>query len=106
MLNSAFDGIGAKEGDYYPEPHRQEIDKINERIYSTVNNGVYKAGFATKQDAYKKAVYPLFETLDCLNEQLANKRFLIGEQPTEADWRLSQHCIGLIVSMPVISKVR
>lgn len=88
MLNSAFDGIGAKEGDYYPEPHRQEIDKINERIYSTVNNGVYKAGFATKQDAYKKAVYPLFETLDWLNEQLANKRFLIGEQPTEADWRL------------------
>lgn len=88
MLNSAFDDIGAKEGDYYPEQHRQEIDKINERIYSTVNNGVYKAGFATKQDAYENAVHPLFETLDWLDEQLATKRFLMGEQPTEADWRL------------------
>lgn len=88
MLNSAFDDIGAKEGDYYPYALRSDIDALNERIYDTVNNGVYKAGFATTQEAYEEAVIPLFETLDWLEEKLSKSRFLFGEQPTEADWRL------------------
>ncbi len=88
MLNSAFDDIGAKEGDYYPDALRSDIDALNDRIYDTVNNGVYKAGFATTQEAYEEAVIPLFETLDWLEEKLSKSRFLCGEQPTEADWRL------------------
>jgi glutathionyl-hydroquinone reductase len=88
MLNTAFDGVGAKPGDYYPEPLRAEIDALNERIYATVNNGVYRAGFATTQDAYEEAVGPLFDTLDMLETRLASQRFLTGDQPTEADWRL------------------
>ena len=88
MLNSAFDAIGAKPGDYYPEPLRPEIDALNERIYDTVNNGVYKAGFATTQDAYEEAVVPLFETLDWLEERLSTSRYLLGSTITEADWRL------------------
>jgi putative glutathione S-transferase len=88
MLNAAFDGVGAKPGDYYPEPHRDEIDRVNERVYETVNNGVYKAGFATSQDAHEEAVVPLFETLDWLEERLATRRFLLGNRITEADWRL------------------
>lgn len=88
MLNSAFDQIGAKPGDYYPEAHREEIDQINDRVYNTLNNGVYKCGFATSQKAYDEAVEPLFETLDWLEERLATRRFLVGDQPTEADWRL------------------
>ena len=62
MLNSAFDEIGADDGDYYPEHLHDEIDKINHRIYHTVNNGVYKSGFSTTREAYEEAVYPLFET--------------------------------------------
>ena len=88
MLNSAFDDIGAKEGDYYPKHLQTKIDEFNDRIYDTVNNGVYKAGFATTKEAYEEAVYPLFETLDWLNNCLADQRFLLGDQPTEADWRL------------------
>ncbi|MFA6964698.1 glutathione S-transferase family protein [Bosea sp. (in: a-proteobacteria)] len=88
MFNSAFDGIGAKPGDYYPPALRTEIDALNERIYATVNNGVYKAGFATTQAAYEEAVAPLFDTLDWLEERLATKRFLTGDVITEADWRL------------------
>ena len=88
MLNSAFDGVGAAPGDYYPAPLRAEIDAINARVYDTVNNGVYKAGFATTQAAYEAAVGPLFQSLDWLEERLAGQRFLIGNQPTEADWRL------------------
>ncbi|WP_417462641.1 glutathione S-transferase family protein [Kordiimonas sp.] len=88
MLNSAFDGLGAKEGDYYPELLRAEIDEINERVYHTVNNGVYKAGFATTQSAYEEAVVPLFETLDWLEERLAENRYLAGDTITEADIRL------------------
>lgn len=88
MFNSAFDGIGAKPGDYYPEPLRAEIDALNERIYDTVNNGVYKAGFATTQEAYEEAVVPLFDTLDWLEERLGKRRYLTGENITEADWRL------------------
>jgi len=88
MLNSAFDGVGAQGGDYYPEPLRAEIDAVNARVYSTVNNGVYKAGFASTQEAYEAAVGPMFETLDWLEERLQNRRFLAGARPTEADWRL------------------
>ena len=88
MFNSAFDGLGAKTGDYYPENRREEIDAINDRIYNTLNNGVYKAGFATTQNAYEEAVVPLFDTLDWLEQRLSNSLFLIGENITEADWRL------------------
>jgi putative glutathione S-transferase len=88
MLNAAFDDVGAKPGDYYPEQLRTEIDTLNERIYETVNNGVYRSGFAGSQEAYEEAVVPLFETLDQLDERLATRRFLLGGRITEADWRL------------------
>ncbi|OEY67321.1 glutathione S-transferase family protein [Marinobacter sp. X15-166B] len=88
MLNTAFDGIGAASGDYYPEALREEIDRINAYVYERVNNGVYKAGFATTQDAYEEAVRPLFEALDELDQRLSTRRYLVGEQITEADWRL------------------
>jgi len=89
MLNSAFDGIGATPGDYYPAAQREAIDAINARVYPTLNNGVYRAGFATSQEAYEEAVNPLFATLDWLEEQLSDGRsYLLGEATTEADWRL------------------
>ena len=88
MLGSAFDDAGARDGDYYPEPLREEIDAVNERIYDTVNNGVYKCGFARTQAAYDEAVTALFATLDWLEERLADQRFLVGDAITEADWRL------------------
>ena len=88
MFNSAFDGAGAKSGDYYPQARRDEIDALNGRIYETVNNGVYKAGFATTQEAYEEAVVPLFETLDWLEDRLSKSRFLCGDELTEADIRL------------------
>ncbi len=88
MFNSAFDQIGAKPGDYYPEALRAEIDSINAHVYDNINNGVYKAGFATSQKAYELAVFPLFEALDELEHRLANNRYLLGDQITEADWRL------------------
>ncbi len=88
MLNSAFDEVGAKAGDYYPEALRTEIDDLNERIYESVNNGVYKCGFATTQEAYEEAITPLFETLDWLDERLSSQRYLAGSTITEADWRL------------------
>ncbi|MFL2132804.1 glutathione S-transferase family protein [Desemzia sp. FAM 24101] len=88
MLNTAFYGVGAKEGDFYPEDLREEIDTINEVVYQNVNNGVYKAGFATKEDVYQEEVTKLFETLDQLESRLENQRFLVGDQVTEADWRL------------------
>ncbi len=88
MLNTAFDGIGATAGDYYPEDLRPEIDMLNARIYDTVNNGVYKAGFATTQHAYEEAIHPLFDTLDFLNERLSSRRYLCGHRLTEADIRL------------------
>lgn len=88
MFNSAFDGVGAKPGDFYPEALRGEIDTINQRVYSTLNNGVYKSGFATTQEAYEAAVYPLFETLDWLEARLSERRYLTGADFTEADVRL------------------
>lgn len=88
MFNSAFDGVGARPGDYFPAHLRQEIDAVNERIYDTLNNGVYKAGFATTQEAYLTALDPLFDTLDWLEQRLAGQRYLVGNQSTAADWRL------------------
>lgn len=88
MLNSAFDGVGAKPGDFYPEPLRDAIDEINARIYECVNNGVYRCGFATTQEAYEEAFHALFVTLDALEELLDDQRYLVGGQITEADWRL------------------
>jgi len=88
MFNSAFDGVGALPGDYYPADLRPEIDALNERIYATLNNGVYRSGFASTQAAYEEAVIPLFETLDLLDERLATRRYLCGARLTEADWRL------------------
>ncbi|HET6628195.1 MAG TPA: glutathione S-transferase family protein [Woeseiaceae bacterium] len=89
MLNSAFDRLGGVPPlDFYPAPLREEIDALNARIYETVNNGVYRAGFATTQQAYQEAVAPLFETLDWLDRRLAGQRYLTGGAITEADWRL------------------
>ncbi|MGD1849721.1 MAG: glutathione S-transferase family protein, partial [Cyanophyceae cyanobacterium] len=88
MFNSAFDSVGAKSGDYYPVSLRGEIDELIARIYPTVNNGVYKAGFATTQGAYEEAGGPLFDSLDWLEERLTTRRFLSGDRTTEADWRL------------------
>lgn len=88
MLNRAFDAIGATPGDYYPPDLREEINSYNTRIYETLNNGVYQAGFALTQAAYEAAVFPLFETLDWLEDHLSQRRFLCGDQLTEADIRL------------------
>lgn len=88
MLNSAFDHLGAKAGDYYPASLRTEIDEINEFVYQTINNGVYRAGFATKQAAYERAVTKLFAALNVCEARLSKQRFLVGNQLTEADIRL------------------
>ena len=88
MFNSAFNGLGANPVDLYPPEHRAEIDELNQLIYETVNNGVYRAGFATTQSAYESAVVPLFQTLDQIENRLSKKRYLFGEKPLETDWRL------------------
>ncbi len=89
MLNSAFNDIAANPKlDLYPSDLRSDIDEINAMVYDNVNNGVYKAGFATTQEAYEEALYPLFETLEKLESILANKRYLLGDTLTEADIRL------------------
>lgn len=88
MFNSAFDGVGARPGDYYPLALRPEIDAVNARVYETLNNGVYRAGFAKSQDAYEAAVGPLFETLDWLEQRLRASRYVCGDALTEADIRL------------------
>lgn len=88
MFNSAFDEQGAKPGDYYPAALRTEIDQLNAWIYERVNNGVYRAGFATRQEAYEDAVFALFEALDTLEKRLEQQRYLCGARITEADWRL------------------
>jgi glutathionyl-hydroquinone reductase len=88
MFNTAFDGITGNTLDFWPQALRPAIEPINARIYDTVNNGVYKAGFATTQAAYDAAVGPLFETLDWLEGHLAQNRYLMGDALTEADWRL------------------
>jgi putative glutathione S-transferase len=88
MMNSAFDGLTGSDLDFYPEDLRAEIDDLNAIVYDRVNNGVYKAGFATTQEAYEEAVVALFETLDMLDARLENSRYLFGDRQTEADWRL------------------
>jgi putative glutathione S-transferase len=88
MLNSAFDAWGDPEVDLYPRRLRGEIDEVNERVYATLNDGVYRSGFAASQEAYEEAVHPLFETLDWLDQRLSRQRYLVGGRITEADWRL------------------
>ncbi len=88
MLNSSFDRFGAAEGDYSPAPLLRQIDEINARVYDAVNNGVYKAGFATSQRVYENAVTVLFNCLDELEDRLARQRYLVGDRITEADWRV------------------
>lgn len=88
MLNSAFDGVGATAGDYAPADLLERIGEVNAHVYDTVNNGVYKAGFATSQDVYEREVRRLFDALDGLEERLRTRRYLLGERLTEADWRL------------------
>ena len=88
MLNSAFDGITGNSLDFYPHDKREDIDRLNARIYDDINNGVYKAGFATTQEAYSEAVTKLFDALDWVEGILAQQPFLAGTAPTEADWRL------------------
>jgi putative glutathione S-transferase len=88
MMNSAFDAFTDAHEDYYPAPLRDEIDHVNARVYDDVNNGVYKAGFATTQEAYETAARTLFRTLDWLEERLSRQRWLVGGHQTEADWRL------------------
>jgi len=88
MFNSAFDDVGAAAGDYYLESIRPRIDEVNERVYHTLNNGVYRCGFATTQEAYDDAFDKLFETMQWLEGILSRQRYLAGSQITEADWRL------------------
>ncbi|MEO1747991.1 MAG: glutathione S-transferase family protein [Pseudomonadota bacterium] len=88
IFNSAFNELTGNTLDLYPAALRDEIDAVNERIYHSVNNGVYKSGFATTAEAYEDAVATLFDSLDWLDERLSNQRYLVGDQITEADWRL------------------
>jgi glutathionyl-hydroquinone reductase len=88
MLNSAFNRYTDDRADYYPASLREEIDRVNELVYTTVNNGVYRTGFAVAQDAYEEACRALFDTLDKLEDRLSRQRWLVGDQITEADWRL------------------
>ena len=88
MFNSAFDELTSNTDDYWPEEMRENIEEINARIYDTINNGVYKSGFATTQDAYDDAVGPLFDSLEWVEHILSENRYLMGARLTEADWRL------------------
>ena len=88
MLNSAFDALTDARADYYPVALRREIDAVNDLVYPNINNGVYRAGFATTQEAYEEAAYGIFETLDKLEKRLSQQRYLVTGQITEADWRL------------------
>ncbi len=88
MLNSEFESLSNSSADYYPTAHQDEIDQVNERIYNTINNGVYRAGFATSQAAYEEAFSELFDSLDWLESRLSKQRYLVGSTMTEADWRL------------------
>ena len=88
MLNSAFDGLGGTQTDYYPQELREDIDEVNELVYESVNNGVYKAGFAESQKHYEDAYQALFDSLEWLEARLSRQIWLVGEQMTEADIRL------------------
>ena len=88
MFNSAFNQETGNTLDFYPEALRKQIDEMNDFVYHSINNGVYKAGFSTNQDVYHEEVQKLFSALDSLEERLSSSRYLIGDQITEADWRL------------------
>ncbi|KNC68740.1 glutathione S-transferase family protein [Pseudoalteromonas ardens] len=88
MFNSAFNELTGNTDDYYPEALRPDIDDINDFVYHKINNGVYKAGFATEQAAYEEALQALFEALEQLEQKLSKQRYLVGDTLTEADWRL------------------
>ncbi len=88
MFNSAFDGLTGNSLDFWPEDLRAAIEPVNARIYDTLNNGVYKSGFAQKQAAYDEAVTALFDTMDWLEDRLSSNRYLMGDRLTESDWRL------------------
>jgi glutathionyl-hydroquinone reductase len=88
MLNTAFDAFTPAKTDYYPAALRAEIDRVNDMVYAGVNNGVYRTGFATTQEAYEESFTRLFDTLDALEQRLAAQRYLVGDRLTEADWRL------------------
>ncbi len=88
MLESSFDAFARKRIDLYPVEHRIEIDRLNETIYDSLNDGVYKAGFATDQAAYERSAYGVFEMLDRLDDRLSSQRYLFGNRPLETDWRL------------------
>jgi putative glutathione S-transferase len=88
MFNTAFNHLTGNTSDYYPETLHETIHTLNNRIYDTINNGVYRAGFATTQDAYEAAFYELFDSLDWVEGLLTKQRYLAGQQLTEADWRL------------------
>ena len=88
MLNSAFNDVTGNTDDYWPAEMHGEIEEVNERIYETLNNGVYRSGFATTQDAYDEAIGALFDTMDWLENRLSENRYLMGDRITEADWRL------------------
>jgi len=88
MFNSAFNSLTGSVDDYYPDALREDIDRINALIYDNINNGVYRAGFATTQSAYDKACEQLFDALEKIERRLFTNRYLLGERITEADWRL------------------
>jgi putative glutathione S-transferase len=88
MLGTVFAPLARHAVELYPVPLRDEIDALNDQIYETVNNAVYKAGFSRRQDVYEREVQALFATLDELDERLSGQRFLIGPAPVETDWRL------------------
>ncbi|MDG1084545.1 MAG: glutathione S-transferase family protein [Planktotalea sp.] len=88
MFNSAFDALTGNTDDYWPVEMRERIEEVNARIYDTINNGVYKSGFATTQVAYDAAVGPLFDSLEWVEQRLSKNRYLMGDTLTEADWRL------------------
>jgi len=88
MFNSAFNHLTGNSDDYYPQALQEKIDTVNDRIYETINNGVYQAGFATTQQAYEDAFHSLFDSLDWVEGLLTQQRYLVGDQLTEADWRL------------------
>ena len=88
MFSTGFGDLASDDVDLYPAPHRAEIDALNARVYETVNNAVYVAGFSRDQDVYEETVCDLFETLDELDARLASRRYLFGDTPAETDWRL------------------
>jgi putative glutathione S-transferase len=88
MMSTSFGDLASDDVDLYPESHRAEIDELNERLYETVNNAVYGAGFSTDQAFYEQTVERMFQTLDEMDERLAGRRFLFGDDPVETDWRL------------------